>query len=67
MILCADVGIKAGSWFDDNLRIVVDNESSTLFLWNAWLEGLPLRVRFRYFFYLVENVLSYVAKMSILS
>ncbi|AES94340.1 hypothetical protein MTR_5g013360 [Medicago truncatula] len=38
-----NVGIKAGSWFDDNLRIVVDNESSTLFLWNAWLEGLPLR------------------------
>lgn len=50
MILCADVGIKAGSWFDDNLRRVVDNESSTLFLWNAWLEGLPLRVRFRHFF-----------------
>jgi hypothetical protein len=56
-----------GSWFDDNLRRVVSNGSSTLFLWNAWLKEVPLCLRFGHIFYLVENKLSSVAKMSTLS
>ena len=52
-----------GSWFPDNLRLKVGNESNTLFWLDRWVGDVPLRDRFLHLFDLSKNTLLTVAQM----
>ena len=57
------VGSVVGTWFPDNLRLKVGNRAHTLFWFDRWVGDVPLQVRFRLFFELLENKLLTVAQM----
>jgi len=57
------VGSIMGTWFSDNIRLMVGNDVCTLFWFDKWAGEVPLQVRFRRLFDLSENKYLSVAQM----
>lgn len=58
------VGMGVESWFDDNIRMVVGDSSSTYFWTSKWMGGVPLRVRYPQLLDLAANGGSTVEEMA---
>ena len=52
-----------GSWFPDNLRLIVGNGVSSHFWLDRWVGEVPLCVRFLHLFDLSENKMATVVEM----
>jgi hypothetical protein len=53
----------SGSWFPDNLCLIVENGVSSLFWLDRWVGEVPLCVRFCRLFDLLENKMVTIVQM----
>jgi len=67
MSLCRNregVGIGVSRWFEENIRRIMGDGKETLFWFDNWVGGLPLRLKFPRLFDLAVNKVRTVEEMS---
>lgn len=61
--MCEGVGLRVGSWLEDNIGREVGDGSSTMFWRDHWLDGVPFSVRFGRLYELADNILTTLVEM----
>lgn len=64
--LCGGVGTGVENWFEDNICRAVSDGNNTFFWTDNWVDGVPLRTKFRRLFDLAVHREYYVADMVVL-